>query len=101
MLLFIYVFSFYSYCTSGPLDLGCNMCFETFLVIKTHFPLSFCNSRKKKKKKKTFRCCYYSCMQNYLSIYKKLISVVIRLVVSVVVICAKGYSIVGTSVTCE
>ena len=41
---------FYSYCTSGPLDLGCNMCFETFLVIKTHFPLSFCNSKKKKKK---------------------------------------------------
>ena len=90
MLLFIYVFSFYSYCTSGPLDLGCNMCFETFLVIKTHFPLSFCNG----KKKKTSRCCYYSCMQNYLSIYKKLISVVIRLVVSVVVNCAKDYSIV-------
>ena len=76
------------------------MCFETFLVIKTHFPLSFCN-RKKKIKKKTSRCCNYSCMQNYSAIYKKLISVVICLVVSVVVICAKGYSIVGTNVTCE
>ena len=90
MLLFIYVFSFYSYCTSGPLDLGCNMCFETFLVIKTHFPLSFCNGEKKK----TSRCCYYSCMQNYLSIYKKLISVMIRLVVSVIVNCTKDYAIV-------
>ena len=99
MLLFIYVFFFYSYCTSGPLDLGCNMCFETFLVIKTPFPLSFCN--RKKKKKKTSRCCYYSCMQKYSTIYKKLISDVICLIVSVVVICAKGYSIVGTSVTCE
>ena len=71
------------------------MCFKTFLVIKTHLPLSFCDG------KKTSRCCYYSCMQNYSAIYKKLISVVICLVVSVVVICAKGYSIVGTNVTCE
>ena len=39
---FVYiVVFFYSYCVSGPLDLKCNMCFETFLVIKNSFPPFF------------------------------------------------------------
>ena len=71
------------------------MCFETFLVIKTHLPLSFCDG------KKTSRRCYYSCMQNYSTIHKKLVNVVVRLVVSFIVNCAKDYSIVGTNVTSE
>ena len=39
-------------------------------------------------------------MRNYSAMYKTYL-VVIFLVVSVVVICAKGYSTVGTNVTCE
>ena len=65
-LVYICIF-FYSHCISGQLHLGCNMCFETSLVIKTSFPFSFCNRRRKKYS----RCCYYSCMRNYSAIYKK------------------------------
>ena len=45
-LVYICIF-FYSHCISGQLHLGCNMCFETSLVIKTSFPFSFYNRRRK------------------------------------------------------
>ena len=72
------------------------MCFETFLVIKTPFPLSFCN-RKKKRLLGTITTHVWKTIQLCIKTYL----VVICLVVSVVVICAKGYSIVRTNVTCE